>query len=86
MYIDLGNDHVVPVDEIVAIMDSNSALSSEDNHKIIVEFEKNGDMIYCSHQNFIKSYVLCEGIHGKKIYSCSFGTKLLKDRLISPII
>lgn len=86
MYIDLGNNNVVSVDEIVAIMDSSSALSSEDNHRILIEYEKDGDMIYCSNQNFIKSYVLCDGTNGKKIYSCSFSPKLLKDRLVSPII
>ncbi|MDO5718269.1 MAG: DUF370 domain-containing protein [Tissierellia bacterium] len=80
--IDLGNNTIVNIDDIVAIIDSTAAIESKENHNLFIEFEKSGNMIYCTNPNFIRSFVFCEDEDGKRIYSSSFTTKKLKDRLI----
>lgn len=83
MYIDLGNDNFVPIDDIVAIIDSKQCMESLDNQKILLDYEKNGKIVNCTRENYVKSYVFCEGKEGKVMYSSSFTTNRLKDRLIS---
>lgn len=86
VYIDLGNEHIIDTDDIVAIIDLESALTEKDNAKLLLEYEEKGDMIFCTEQNFVKSYVFCDSKDGKKIYSSSFTSKKLKDRLGIKII
>lgn len=65
MFLHLGKDLVIPIKEIIAIIDAKSALESEDTRNFL-QIAREEEFIYNVSEEKIKSYVITEKIEKDK--------------------
>lgn len=65
MFLHLGKDLVVPIKEIIAIIDTKSALESEDTRNFL-QIAREEEFIYNVSEEKIKSYVITEKVEKDK--------------------
>lgn len=65
MFLHIGKNFVIPVKDIIAIIDSDACKKSTDTEKFLNSMEKEG-LIYKTDKNDIKTYILTCNIEKEK--------------------
>ncbi len=88
MLLHLGKDNVIPLRDIIAIIDKESAFKSDSTRSFFELAEKNGDIENTSKE--VKTYILTDRIEKKKgakklkrksiIYTSNISSNTLKKR------
>lgn len=79
MYLHLGQDTVVRVDDIVAIFDLENASISKSTKGYLANAQKKGMVVNVSTE-LPKSFVVCQNKVGTKVYISQISSQTLKKR------
>lgn len=85
MLLHLGKDIVIPLSEVIAIIDKNSAFESNDTKDFFKEAENRGEIE--NNTKDIKTYVIADKFRGRRdktkkivIYTSNISSTTLKKR------
>lgn len=87
MYLHLGQDTVVSMDEIIGIFDLDTSTVSKSTRDYLTKTEKDGNVINVS-MDLPKSFIVCSGRDGKKrvyISQISSATLLKRTNFVESI-
>ncbi len=80
MYLHLGNDIAVPMNDIIAVFDMDNASFAWRTREFLRRAENDGSVTSVS-QELPKSFVVCQGPDGKQqVYLCQPGSATLLRR------
>lgn len=80
MYLHLGQDTVVRLDEVVGIFDMDNATISKHTRRFLADAEKNGRVVNVSAE-LPKSFVVCRGGDKKEwVYISQISSATLRKR------
>lgn len=82
MFLHLGKNFVVPIKDIIAIIDAETALKSQDT-KDFFEIANEEGFIYNIVNEGIKSYIITEKVEKDKIYGSSIRKSIIYTSNIS---
>lgn len=82
MFLHLGKDFVVPIKDIIAIIDAETALKSKDT-KDFFQIAKEEGFIYSIVNEGIKSYVITEKVQKDKVNGSDIRTSIIYTSNIS---
>ena len=85
MYLHLGKGTVVSKDEIIAIFDLDQTSQSHITRKYLAAAEKAGEVINAA-EDIPKSFVVCMGKEGRRLYLSQMAPATLLKRAESEII
>ena len=85
MYLHLGKGTVVRKEEIVAIFDLDQTSQSHITRKFLAAAEKAGEVINAA-ENIPKSFVICCGEQGRRLYLSQMAPATLLKRAENEII
>ena len=85
MYLHLGKGTVISKDEIVAIFDLDQTSQSHITRKYLAAAEKAGEVINAA-EDIPKSFVVCSGKEGRRLYLSQMAPATLLKRADSEII
>ena len=85
MYLHLGKGTVISKDEIVAIFDLDQTSQSHITRKYLAAAEKAGEVINAA-EDIPKSFVVCAGIEGRRLYLSQMAPATLLKRAESELI
>lgn len=80
MYLHLGNNKMIKMQDVVGIFDLDSTTISKKTRDFLAEAEKKGEVISVSFE-LPKSFVVCKNEEGKKIYLSQLSSSTLHKRL-----
>ncbi len=78
MYLHIGQDTVVPYDQVIGIFDLDSTTYSRDSRDFLNAAQKNGELTTVG-SDIPKAFVLCGG-DSQQVYITRLGTAALKVR------
>lgn len=76
MYLHLGNNYVVPENEIIGIFDMDNTTISKHTRNLLTQAQKNGKVIAVS-SDLPKSFVVCAD---QTVYLCQISPSALAGR------
>lgn len=79
MYLHLGQDTVVRSNEVIGIFDLENTSISKITRDFLACSEKNGQVVNVSSE-LPKSFVICQGQGGTKVYITQISSATLKKR------
>lgn len=80
MYLHIGGDYVVPVKEIVAIIDMEKSTISQDTRNFLKISEEEGFIINVVIEEMPKSFIITQGKHKSKVYLSPISSNTLLKR------
>ena len=80
MYLHLGNGVVVRKSDLLGVFDLDNSSSSLITRKYLAEAEKDGAVINVAENELPKSFVVCSGEEGQKVYLCQLNSSTLLKR------
>ena len=80
MYLHLGNDVAVRKAEIIGIFDLDNSSQSIITRKYLAAAEKAGRVVNAAGAELPKSFVLCDGKGGQRVYLCQLNASTLQRR------
>lgn len=80
MYLHLGNNKMIKMQDVVGIFDLDSTTISKKTRDFLAEAEKKGEVISVSFE-LPKSFVVCKNEEGRKIYLSQLSSSTLHKRL-----
>ena len=80
MYLHLGNDVAVRKAEIIGIFDLDNSSQSIITRKFLAAAEKTGRVVNAAGAELPKSFVLCDGTGGQRVYLCQLNASTLQRR------
>ena len=80
MYLHLGNGVTVRKSEVVGVFDLDNSSSSLITRRYLAGAEKQGAVVSVAQGELPKSFVLCSGPEGRKIYLCQLNSSTLLKR------
>ena len=78
MYLHIGQDTVVPYDQVIGIFDLDSTTCSKDSREFLNRAQKDGQVTAVG-ADIPKAFVLCGG-EGQRVYITQLGTAALRVR------
>lgn len=85
MYLHLGKGTVIAKDDIIAIFDLDQTSQSHITRKYLAAAEKAGEVINAA-EDIPKSFVVCKGPEGRRLYLSQMAPATLLKRAESEII
>ena len=85
MYLHLGKGTVVAKEDVIAIFDLDQTSQSHITRKYLAAAEKAGEVINAA-EDIPKSFVVCKGEKGRKLYLSQMAPATLLKRAESEII
>ncbi len=79
MYLHLGQDHVVPLRNVVSIFDMDTATASKRTRKLLKRLQDEGRIVEVC-DDLPRSAVLCEDAIGEILYLTEMSSKALQKR------
>ncbi len=79
MYLHLGQDHVVPLMNVVCVFDMDTATASKRTQKLLKRFQEEGRIIEL-YEDLPRAGVICEDVLGEMLYLTELSSKTLQKR------
>lgn len=80
MYLHLGNGVVVRKSEVLGVFDLDNTSTSAITRKYLSGAEKDGRVVSVAEGELPKSFVLCDGAQGERVYLCQLNSSTLLKR------
>lgn len=79
MYLHLGQDYIVPLQNVVAVFDMDTATASKRTARLIERLQDEGRIIEL-YEDLPRAAVLCENALGETLYLTSLSSQALQRR------
>lgn len=80
MFLHIGGEYIVSLDDIVAIIDMERSTISQDTRNFLKESEEEGFIINVDAEEMPKSFVITQEKHKSKVYLSPISTTTLFKR------
>ena len=80
MYLHLGSGVVVRKSDVLGVFDLDNSSYSAITRKYLAQAEKSGQVVSVAELELPKSFVLCSGPEGQRVYLCQLNSSTLLKR------